>query len=378
MTPQDITIIHSVATLQNNSGVTPMVMGCLRQSQLSGIRSLVIFSSSEKFLSESPDPSLPEGTFVSIPQAASGIGGYFEFKKALIQNLKRELSLNRQVILHDHGIWLPSNMASSAVAKEFSCPQIISVHGMLQQAAFEHLSFKKNIAWQLYQKNILKRAAMLHVASAREKRDLLDMLPNSNIRIAPLGTPTTEYSSSCEHKTAVYLGRLHPLKGVELLIDAWRIGAPDDWMLKIVGPGEPDYHDFLNQKIDSLKLQQSIRIMGPLYGADKNDALLDGSLFILPSYTENFGLVVAEALMRGLPTITTTKTPWLDLDQRGCGWTVEPDPRPLAKAIHEATHTTALQRRSMGARGKAWVQKEFSLESFGHRMAACYQEVLNA
>ncbi|MDD5707221.1 MAG: glycosyltransferase, partial [Kiritimatiellae bacterium] len=198
-------------------------------------------------------------------------------------------------------------------------------------------------------------------------------------------------------RTVLYLGRLHPLKGLELLVEAWGIlrqpsrplygrtakeqkdnHGGDGWRLVIAGPDEEGTLAALKRQAQELKLTNTICFLGPIYGAEKERLLCGADLFVLPSRSENFGLVVAEALAAGVPVIATRATPWAELlgDPTGagrCGWWVDAGAEPLASALREAMNLTDGERQGMGRNGRQLVNTKYRWEAVAERMVACYR-----
>ena len=203
------------------------------------------------------------------------------------------------------------------------------------------------------------------------------MLPKSNIKVVALGTDiiNKEFVSKCVSKNAIFISRIHKKKGIDILIDAWVNASHADWKLIIVGPNEGSYFDNIKKRIKMYKLEDDIKLVGGLYSNDKLKALSNSSLFILPTYSENFGLVIPEAFMSGLPVITTNQTPWLNLQEIGCGWTIAPDINELVKALEEATKMTPAELRSMGQIGRNWMIDKYTWKNFRKNLMSIYSNI---
>ena len=126
----------------------------------------------------------------------------------------------------------------------------------------------------------------------------------------------------------------------------------------------------------AVALTQAVSFAGPLTGTNKHDAFFAADLFILPSHSENFGLVVAEALAHGVPVLTTTGAPWPELPQRGCGWWVEPTVDGLSQGLRAATSCDRRMLRQMGGIGREWVTKEFAWKRVAHQFISAYEDLL--
>ncbi len=166
------------------------------------------------------------------------------------------------------------------------------------------------------------------------------------------------------------LSRVHPKKGLPVLLKAWsKMGTErSDWLLVIAGPDQRGHLSELKQLVADLGLGESVLFSGPLFGDKKLAAYALADLFVLPSYSENFGVAVAEALAAGLPVVTTSGTPWKDLQTRGCGWCAEADVDELAQTLSEALFVPKRELMEMGAKGREWMKRDFSWERLAAQM----------
>ena len=161
-----------------------------------------------------------------------------------------------------------------------------------------------------------------------------------------------------------------------MLVEAWARVRPEGWKLRIVGPDEAGHQAEVERVANRTGITSVVEFVGKVSGSAKVTAYASADLFILPSYTENFGMAVAEALAHSLPVITTTGTPWSLLPERGCGWWVAPTVDHLADALTEATALDDEALRDMGSRGRELVSKEFSWQRAALKMKEAYQWVL--
>jgi glycosyltransferase involved in cell wall biosynthesis len=174
-------------------------------------------------------------------------------------------------------------------------------------------------------------------------------------------------------RTLLYLGRLHPKKGLDQLLRAWARVEPlrPDWRLLVLGPSEEGYGERLRRLAESLGLRRA-RFGGPVYGDDKLAAYTHADLFVLPSLNENFGLTVAEALASGVPVISSKGAPWSGLEKERCGWWVDRADEALAAALESATALPRQALVEMGQRGRGWMLRDFSWRVVAGQMAAVY------
>ena len=170
----------------------------------------------------------------------------------------------------------------------------------------------------------------------------------------------------------LYLGRLHPIKGIDNLLRA--LNEVDDvkLSLEIYGDGEEAYKLHLRQLIHELGLERRVGFMGHVDGEEKTKAFMESDVCIVPSFTENFGMVVAESLVHGVPVIAGKGTPWPDLDARGCGLWVENTPKSLAEAIRRICNADLSE---MGVRARGWMKEAYSSDAQAVRMHALYKKL---
>jgi glycosyltransferase involved in cell wall biosynthesis len=285
-------------------------------------------------------------------------------------------------ILHDNGIWLPHNHRIANLAARCNIPRVVSTHGMLQPWAMNHKWGKKRVAWWLYQRRDLQRAHCHHATADAEGRSVQCLGLGVPVRIIPNGVDLPELDSQAERRSdqrkALFLGRIYPVKGLPMLIKAWARVRPQGWYLQIAGPDEAGHLTAVKNEVFAAGLNKTVSFMGPISGPTKQAALLDADLFVLPSYSESFGIAIAEALAHGLPVLTTTGAPWPMLQQHGCGWWVDPTVDGIGEGLRQATSSDSETLRAMGRKGRAFVKAEYRWERIAKQFIAMYESVLNS
>lgn len=293
-----------------------------------------------------------------------------------IKNLHGQRQLD---VIHDNGLWMSNNRASAMTASRLSIPLILSPHGMLEPWALKYHWWKKKPVWWHWQKATVAGAALLHATAPQEADNLRALGFNNPIAIIPNGVDLPLQVAAHQpaaQKTALFLSRVHPIKGITNLVDAWQQLRPQGWKLVIAGPDEGGHGAVIQQKILAAGLAGQIELVGPVEGAVKADLFANASVFVLPTFSENFGIVVAEALAAGVPVITTKGAPWAELEQHQCGWWVDIGVEPLVLALEQAIKLTDEDRRSMGQRGRALVAEKYSWEKIAQDMLSAYEWVL--
>jgi len=253
---------------------------------------------------------------------------------------------------------------------------------MLEPGALSFSSFRKRIAWLLYQKRNISRADAIHSTSKLESENLKDLGLTGQIRVIPNGTilpPKRDWypKPTKDALKILFISRIHPLKGLIKLVKALSYFHSSKWEFLIAGYDEighlREVQDFANQA----GVSENIRYFGPVEDQNKWDLYHDADLFVLPSISENFGIVVAEALAAGLPVITTTGTPWEDLNRYNCGWWVEPSEMGLRSALEQALESPRDQLFEMGKRGRRLIEEKYSRKVIGEKTLNLYEEVLS-
>jgi glycosyltransferase involved in cell wall biosynthesis len=295
------------------------------------------------------------------------------FRRALRASAQYE-----SVILHDNGLWLPTNHAAASAARETEIPLIVSPRGMLSSWARQFHRFKKGIAWQLYQRRDLRRARLLHATSQAEATALRELGLRQPVAVVPNGV--TLPSASANHqpfcsglRTALFLSRIHPIKGLLDLVEAWQAVRPSGWQAVIAGGDENGHRAEVESVIRGRGLSEQFKFIGVIGDDRKWEVYRSADLFVLPAKSENFGIVVAEALASGVPVVTTKGTPWEELNRHQCGWWVEIGPAPFARALAQAFQLSARELKAMGARGRKLVEDNYTWNAAAKKMLSVYR-----
>lgn len=284
-------------------------------------------------------------------------------------------------LLHDTGAWLPTNWLAARVAAQTGTPLILSPRGMLAGWSMRFKAARKAFAWHAFERSAVRSAALLHVTAESEAQELralgfdnpIAMIPNG-IELPPVGLRRDGRGG--DRRTLLFLSRIHPKKGLEMLIEAWSRLPRTGWRLVVAGPAEPRYRQGLCELADRLGVATSIEFVGAVEGETKWRTYRNADLFVLPSYNENFGLVVGEALAAGVPVVLSRHVPWPGVEERRCGWWIEHRLEDLRDTLEHAMSLSDEERADMGRRGAEWVGGEFSWDGVGRSMAAAYQWIL--
>jgi glycosyltransferase involved in cell wall biosynthesis len=274
------------------------------------------------------------------------------------------------VLLHDHGQWLPLNRYSTIAARLYGLKRIVSPRGMLSPWALRHKGLRKKAAWLLFGRSGFLSASALHATSQQEADEFRALGARQPIALIPNGVDLQDidFAPPAKTKTMLFLSRLHPKKGVAELVAAWRAVRPAGWRLVLAGPDEA-------RMLDSLRLvpADAISYVGEVDGDEKWRLLQSAAVTVLPSYSENFGVVVAESLMAGTPVIATHGTPWRSLEEYNCGWWIPMTADAISTTIRTATSTDLEMLAAMGRRGREHAIACFTWPAIGPQMAMVYR-----
>lgn len=275
---------------------------------------------------------------------------------------------NNNLLAYHAGIWSPANHYFAKVARKRGVPYIASPRSMLDPWALEHKPLRKRIAWFSYARHDVSHSTFIHATSDLEASHLESLNIVVPVYVIPHGIDmppaalcaTDRVATEKSKKRVLFLSRLHPKKGLEDLLLAFGAINREEWELVVVGSGHASYEARLRQLAATLPCFKDVHFAGEATDREKWAWYQSADLFVLPSYSENFGLVIAESLAAGVPVLTTTATPWGALITRKCGWCVLPGPSKLREALSEAMMLSDATLKSMGARGRNWMLERFS------------------
>jgi glycosyltransferase involved in cell wall biosynthesis len=283
-------------------------------------------------------------------------------------------------VIHHHGLWQRPLLYASETSKRTSAPLVISPRGMMCDWAWNHHRLKKQLAAWFVHPGSFASAAGWHATSAEEADDIRRRGYTQPICVAPNGVipPSPDelkaearhwherLPSLARHRVALFYSRFHSKKRVIELIDLWLSAPRGDWVLLLAGIPE----EYSVNQLDSYVLRNggTGRIIVQ-DGTNRPPPYAVASLFLLPSHSENFGLVIAEALVRGVTVLATETTPWRELSAQGAGRCVSwknfgVSLADLLSMSSEALHESGLRARSWAQASFSWDQVALRLDSF--------------
>lgn len=282
-------------------------------------------------------------------------------------------------IIHNHGLWNPINIAAGFVVPGKRAKLVTSPHGTLTEWALANSKYKKKALWPL-QKRVLACADLIHVTSESELLDVRRAGFKCPVAVISIGIdflPQLESRGLKESNTLLFLSRIHEKKGIDNLLYAWCRVQNDfpNWRVVIAGKGDRDYVNYIQGLAAQLAVRR-VEFIGPKYGAEKNHLYAEADIFVLPTHSENFGIVVAEALVSGCPVVVGKGAPWEGVRRHGCGWWIDNNVDELATTLNVAMSTKGAVLREMGEAGRSWMHRDFSWLSMVQKMNTSYQWLL--
>jgi glycosyltransferase involved in cell wall biosynthesis len=308
-------------------------------------------------------------------------------------------TLNRRIkeasrkanIVHNHGLWMFPNLYARQAAITSRIPLVISPRGMLEEWSLGRSRIKKFMAWSFFERINLRSAALFHATSETEAQSLRKLGLHQPIAIIPNGVeiPDREANpdrASLERKHPelagkrwlLFLARIHPKKGVSELLRAWHEIHDyfQEWHLILAGPDLEGYSNRMKREAANYQLSDRVTFTGMLNGSEREAALTNSDLFILPTHSENFGIAIAEALAFGLPVITTKGAPWQELTAHECGWWINLRHAELVQCLKGALRLPKAELSTMGERGRTLMARTYSWKQVAQQMKQSYEWLL--
>lgn len=268
-------------------------------------------------------------------------------------------------------------------ARRLGVPYVVTPRGMLEPWSLSQKKWKKILAWWLYQRNDVLKSACVFTTAEMEAEHVSELGITTCKSVIPNSIETDAYRCKASvdgiKKQVLFLSRLHVKKGIEILIDSWKRVASDfsDWQLLVIGNGEAEYIHRLEMKVERLGLKDSIKILPQVFGEAKIKVYQESALFCLPSFSENFGMAIAESMSCGTPVITTTNCPWIILNDTKTGWCIDLSVDNLEHALREAMTMSSVDLYAMGQKASKLIYENFDYRSVTLKILRLYEWLLN-
>lgn len=298
----------------------------------------------------------------------------------------------RPDVVHVNCCWQPYFAYAALWAKEAGYRVVLSPHGMLEPwIVRRHYWMRKVPSLLAYQQKALYAADIVHATAESERRNLegisqyCGLLSDWHPKVQVIGngidTRNIGIKSSWQKSHRIlFLSRVHPKKGIDMLLQAFAELQNDNgplkgYILQIAGEGDDDLLDRLKSLSNDLGLGKRVEWLGGIYGEQKWALMREADLFVLPTHSENFGIVVAEALAVGTPVLTTKGTPWTMLDAYHCGWCTDISTEAIKEGLRSFAQLSATELQQMGEQGRKLIEANYDTGRIAGEFVKMYESL---
>lgn len=289
-------------------------------------------------------------------------------------------------IIHQQGIWMYYSYATLlAKRRNPSCKVIIEPHGMLDPWAVRNSGWKKKIVGHLFEYKNLRSADCIHALCQSEYESIRKFGLKNPVAIIPNGITlplNPKYKRQLEKKILIFIGRIHPKKGLkEMILGLAMVKAQnplllESWEIHIAGWDQNGHINELKRIVDTYKLTNDVKFIGPLYGDAKEKALCQANAFILPSFSEGLPMSVLEAWAYELPVVKTEYCNIPEGFEHNCAIKIEPTPNDICEKLIMLFQQSNEDLIKMGKRGRKFVTQSFTWEIIAQQTFDLYQYLL--
>ena len=284
-------------------------------------------------------------------------------------------------IVHLHGLWSYGSVAVQLWNWRSGKPVVVSPHGMVDGWALRHHTFKKTVGGAAFEWRNLCNAARIHALSESESKSL-QTLGFTNVVTIPNGVnlPTRIEPARAEKKIVLFLGRLHPKKGIAETLVAWSIFqretqiAPEEWRLVIAGWDDGGHLNDLKKMVEKLDIREHVEFRGPIYGAEKEALYASAHALVLASHSEGLPMTVLEAWSHGRPAFLTEQCNLPEGFASGAAFRITSEPDNIAAAMVSALPDTA-RLFAAGRAARALAMRSFDWDQICDRWVSVYRSL---
>jgi glycosyltransferase involved in cell wall biosynthesis len=292
--------------------------------------------------------------------------------------------------LHAHGLYVGTNYALGRAARRLNKPLVYHAHGFYDPYILRRSRWLKRLAHLLFEDRNFRQVQLWRALTQKEAQQLKQAGIQAPIAVVPNGVelpqpecrpPLPEALQKKRPYRLLFLGRLHPKKGLPLLLGAWSQLSDhlEDWELAVVGPDEGGHLRELETLIaaDPERLN-SVRLLGPVSGDTKTAIYQSASAFALTSYSEGFPMALLEAASHCLPVLQTTECNFPELEQAGGSWTADPTPASVLVALQSLIKASVAERTERGEAGFELVKRRYQWSQVALALEAACQQTANS
>jgi glycosyltransferase involved in cell wall biosynthesis len=372
--PGSLKVVHVVDTASRLAGgMFESVKGLARAMLVDGEQVSVIAGLDQ--WSETDRATWAPLPLIEVPVAGFG-------DNILARAMIAALDVASADLVHLHGIWGVGARATASWARRTGRPVVISPRGMLDPWAWRRSRAKKRVSAWLWEDRLLRSARLFHALNVAEAEAIGAYAFGPPVSIIPNGVslPETRADRAARDgkRTLLFVGRLHPKKGLAELIAAWGLLPPAiraEWRLAIAGWDEIGLLAALEAQVRTLGLSDEVEFVGQVFGADKDAAFRAAAAFILPSYSEGLPMTVLEAWSYGLPVLMTPACNLPKGFTAGAAFEIATDPAAMATAMG-AVLGDEVRLADAGGRGRVLVEADHGWTAIGRAMTTAYRALV--
>lgn len=379
-------IVHVTASLSRLGGGVSPVVWSLARHLADRDASTCVAGLSDAHTVEDSEPQEKVSVYASPVVGPRALG----YSPGLRRCLETETA--RVDIVHSHGLWMCPGREARRLAQQAQVPLLISIHGMLEPWAVQRSRWKKKLAGWLFENRNITAASCLHALCDAEAQNLRALGLRNPIAVVPNGVelepfdalPTRELAWTLwpdlrDQRLVLFLGRIHPKKGLLNLIAAWDTLADQfpEWRLVIAGPDSVGHLSEVQAAVRRTGRSQSVTFTGSVQNRNKLALLAAADVFSLPSFSEGFSVAVLEALASRLPVLITRGCNFDEVADAGAGIIAEPAMESIAEGLTDLLRADTVRRAQMGDKGRTLVSKNYAWPHIAEQMLRVYQWVLH-
>ena len=295
-------------------------------------------------------------------------------------------------IVHIHGMWQYPTWYAAMCARKLGRPYVVMPHGSLEPERLKISPLKKRLSGCFFDRKMLNDAACVWATAESERLGIEQYGVTAPIEIIPLGLDIERFGNEVRdevflskmgvdvHKrTILYFSRITPVKGLDMLADAWQSLSREfhDWQLLIVGPDDRGYAETVKKMFASKCKVGSYVFHPPVYREDKITLLNSIDGFVLPTRSENWSISVAEAMASGKPVVCTKGAPWECLNVAKAGWWVDTSVQGIVCGLRKLMATSEEDRKAIGKNARKWICENLDWSVVSQKMHRCYENILS-
>ncbi len=294
-------------------------------------------------------------------------------------------------VVHLHGLWSAQNRSAGKAARKRRKRFVMTPHSMMMPWAWQRSWWKKRPIGWLFEHGNLRSAACLHALADGEAQNMRALGFNQNVVVIPNGLNPEEFEKfpspaglearfpdAKSAKWVLFLGRIAEQKGIVQTLKACfdTLASGDQWHLMIAGPDEFGMTKMLQAAVGRKGLASRVTFAGMLNREEVLAALGRASILIQPSRSEGLSMSILEAMASGLPVVISNECNMPEVEEMGAGKVVASDRRSIGSALRQLVTLSDEERRSMGARGREIIRKQYAWPILTPRYVKMYEDVL--